>query len=59
MRKLVDVFVLDRLRATYPVTLEEPATPEDHDFIDYIRMRMPRTYTEDEIAAARFVVRDA
>jgi hypothetical protein len=58
MRRLVDVFIGDKLRATYPVILDEPLTPSDTDFVAFIRRRMPETYTPEEISAAKFVVRD-
>lgn len=53
------MFTSDRLQATYPVTLYEAIYPSDSDFVEYVRQRMPQAYTTDEIAAARFVVREA
>ncbi|WP_428672035.1 hypothetical protein [Reyranella sp.] len=59
MRKLVDVFISDRLRATYHVVLDEPANPSDQDFIAYVKSRLLQSFTADEIATAKFVVRQA
>jgi len=56
LRKTVDVFLGDRLVASYPVVLEAN-NPRDQDFIEHIRRYMRRRYSKDEIAVARFVVR--
>jgi hypothetical protein len=56
MRKTVDVFLGDRLVASYPVVLEAN-NPTDQDFVDHIRRYMRRHYSKEDIAAARFAVR--
>jgi hypothetical protein len=59
MRKVVEVFVNDALRAAYPVVLEELDRPSDDEFIEWIRKQMRRgPYSAAEIKAAKFVVRD-
>ena len=55
LRKTVDVFLGDRLVASYPVVLE--TNTSDQDFIEHVRRYMRRHYSKDEIAVARFVVR--
>ena len=56
LRKTVDVFLGDRLVASYPVVLEAN-NPTDQDFIEHIRRYIRRHYSKDEMAVARFVVR--
>ena len=56
MRKTVDVFLGDRLVASYPVVLETN-NPTDQDFIEHIRRYMRRHYSKEDIAAARIAVR--
>jgi hypothetical protein len=59
MRKIVEVFLNDTLRAAYPVVLQELARPTDEDFIEYIRKQMrDGPYTADEIKVARFLIRE-
>jgi hypothetical protein len=61
VRRIVDVFVRDRLRASYPVIIERKARlPSEDDFVTYIRRRLNRSdYSPEDIKAARFVVREA
>jgi hypothetical protein len=60
MRRIVDVFVKDRLRGSYPVVIEAPTDPSDDDFIDCVRTRLDRgAYSADDVKAARFVIREA
>jgi hypothetical protein len=56
MRKTVDVFLGDRLVASYPVVLEG-TNPTDQDFIEHVRQYMRRHYRKEEIEVARFAVR--
>jgi hypothetical protein len=56
MRKTVDVFLGDRLVASYPVVLETD-NPTDQDFVDHIRRYMRHHYSKEDIATARFAVR--
>jgi hypothetical protein len=55
VRKTVDVFLGDRLVASYPVVLEAN-NPTDQDFIQHVRRYMRRHYSKEDIAAARFAV---
>jgi hypothetical protein len=57
MKKTVDVFVQDRLVASYPVVLEA-SDPREEEFIDRIRRYMRRHYSKEDIATAKFFVRD-
>jgi hypothetical protein len=57
MKKTVDVFVQDRLVAPYPVVLEA-SDPMEEEFIDRIRRYMRRHYSKEDIATAKFIVRD-
>ena len=62
MRKVVEVFVRDRLVAAYPVLSEELSglSPTDSTFIEFVRVRMKRpAYSPRDIEAARFLVRGA
>ena len=54
--KKVDVFLGDRLVASYPVVVEA-SNPSEKDFIQHVRRYMRRHYSKVEIAVARFVVR--
>jgi hypothetical protein len=56
VRKTVDVFLGDRLVASYRVVLEAN-NPTDQDFIEHIRRYMRRHYSKEDLAAARFAVR--
>ena len=62
MKKIVDVFVRDRLVATYPVVAEQLAgddpTPNDEHFVELVKARMQgASYSKEDLAAAKFVVR--
>jgi hypothetical protein len=60
MRKIVDVFVNDSLRASYPVVVESRGHPSEDDFIDYVRQGMDRGYySAHDIKVAKFIVREA
>jgi hypothetical protein len=59
MRKIVDVYIFDKLRASYPVLLSRLEEPSDEDFVEHVREQMRLgSYAEHEIASARFIVRD-
>jgi hypothetical protein len=57
MRKTVDVYVKDRLIASYPIVMEAAERPTDNDFIESARRQMRRYYRIEYIQAARFTVR--
>jgi hypothetical protein len=61
MKKIVDVFVMDRLVASYPIVAEELAggpTPNDERFVELVKAQMQgASYSKEELAAAKFVVR--
>ena len=61
MRKIVDVFVTDRIVASYPVTAERLAGPtlNDEHFVELVKAQMQNSgcYSRDERAAAKFMVR--
>ena len=59
MRKTVDVYLNDRLVASYPVVAKAIDRPTDDDFIDRIKRQMRRYHRSEDIQAARFVVRGA
>jgi hypothetical protein len=60
VRKIVDVFVRDTLKGSYPVIVERQGRPAEDDFIDQVRNGMDRGYySADDIKVAKFVVRDA
>jgi hypothetical protein len=56
VRKTVDVFLGDRLVASYPVVLEADNLT-DQDFVEHIRRYMRDHYSKEEIAVARFAMR--
>jgi hypothetical protein len=56
VKKIVDVFLQDRLVASYPVVVEV-LDPTDDDFIEIIKRHMRRQYSEEDTAVARFIVR--
>jgi hypothetical protein len=59
VRKIVDVFVKDKLGASYPVIVTMPEEPlSDQHFIERVKGQM-RTgnYAPEDIAVARFTVR--
>lgn len=55
-RRIVDVFIRDRLLASYPVVLElnEPIT--DEEYVEAIRQRLRDSKTPD-LEHAKFVIR--
>jgi hypothetical protein len=57
VRKTVDVFLEDCLVASYPVVLKV-INPTDEDFIARIRRYMRRHYSKEDIATAKFIVRN-
>ena len=61
MRKIVDVFVTDRIVASYPVVADRLAGPtlNDEYFVDLVKAHMQNSgsYSSDERAAAKFMVR--
>jgi hypothetical protein len=62
MKKIVDVFVMDRLVASYPVVFEQLVggpKPNDEHFVDLVKAQMQGagSYSKEELAAAKFVVR--
>ena len=60
VRKIVDVFVKDTLKGSYPVVVECQGRPAEDEFIDQVRNGMDRGfYSADDVKVARFVVREA
>ena len=57
VRKTVDVFLRDKLVASYPVVVEAIDGPTDDDFIARVRKQMRGHYTGEEIQSARYFVR--
>jgi len=61
MMKIVDVFVTDRIVASYPVVAERLAGPalNDGHFVELVKAQMQNSgcYSRDERAAAKFMVR--
>ena len=63
MKKIVDVFVTDRLVASYPIVAEQlaggPTPNDDERFVEPVKAQMQGAgpYSEEELAAAKFVVR--
>lgn len=59
-RKVVDVFLGDRLIRSYALDREPSTSPDfDQDFIDRARRRLLEDgYLETVIADARFIVKD-
>jgi len=62
MKKIVDVFVRDRLVASYPVVVAERVaghTPNDEHFVELLKAQMQGagSYSKDDLAAGKFVVR--
>ena len=59
MRKIVDVFVRDTLKGSYPVVIECQDRAGEHEFVDQVRNGLDRGfYSADDIEVARFVVRE-
>jgi hypothetical protein len=61
MKRTVDVFIRDRLVASYPVVTEELAgpTPNDEHFVQLVKLQMRGggSYSKEDFAAAKFVFR--
>jgi hypothetical protein len=58
--KIVDVFVGDTLKGSYPVVVECQGRPAEDEFVDLVRNGMDRGfYSADDIKVAKFVVREA
>jgi hypothetical protein len=61
MRKIVDVFVTDRIVASYPVVAERLAGPtlSDEHFVELVKAQMQNSGFDstEERAAAKFMVR--
>jgi len=57
VRKTVDVFLRDRLVASYPVVAANIDRPMDSDYTAHVRRYMRRYYSSRDIASAKFVVR--
>jgi len=57
-RKIVDVFVRDKLVASYPVVLTLDRRVMDEDFVDRVKEQMRGgSQCADDVACARYVVR--
>lgn len=60
VRKIVDVFVRDTLKGSYPVVIECHGRPAEGEFVDQVRSGMDRGYySADDIKIAKFVIREA
>ena len=60
VRKIVDVFVRDTLKGSYPVVIEGEGLPTEVDFIDHVRSGMDRGYySAEDISVAKFAIREA
>jgi hypothetical protein len=60
VRKIVDVFVRDTLKGSYPVVIERQGRPGEDEFVEQVRRGLDRGfYSADDIEVARFVVREA
>jgi hypothetical protein len=57
VRKTVDVFLKDKLVASYPVVVEAIDRPTDDDFIARVKKQMRRHYSSEDIKTAKFLVR--
>lgn len=59
VRKIVDVFIRDTLKGSYPVVIECQDRPGEDEFVDQVRSGLDRGfYSADDIEVARFVVRE-
>ncbi|MBN9089308.1 MAG: hypothetical protein J0J01_20560 [Reyranella sp.] len=57
-RRIVDVFLQDRLIASYPIVIEDGRTNvSSEDFIDKMKQRMRERDSSFDVALAKFVVR--
>jgi hypothetical protein len=60
VRKIVDVFVRDTLKGSYPVVIGCQGRQDEDEFIDQVRNGLDRGfYSADDIKAAKFVIREA
>ena len=57
MRKTVDVYLKDRLIASFPVATKAIDRLTDDDFVERTKQQMRAYYGSEDIQAARFVVR--
>ena len=57
VRKTVDVFLKDKLVASYPVVVGAIDRPADDDFIARVKKQMGRHYNSEDIKSAKFLVR--
>jgi hypothetical protein len=57
VRKTVDVFLQDKLVASYPVIVEGIDRPTDDDFIARVKKQMESHYSSEDIQSARFLIR--
>ena len=58
--RIVDVFVRDTLKGSYPVVVECQGRPAEDEFVDQVRNGMDRGfYSADDVKVAKFVVREA
>ena len=59
MKKIVDVFIMDKLVASYPVVVTSPEEPlSEQHFIERAKEQMlAGNYALEDIAVARFTVR--
>ena len=57
-QKIVDVFLRDRLVASYPVVVTLDRRIMDEEFVDQVKERMRGgSFSPDEVESARFMVR--
>ena len=58
IKRIVDVFIRDRLVASYAVVLAVSRPAGDEDYVEQVRQRMAAAcYPPEDISGARFVVR--
>jgi hypothetical protein len=57
VRKTVDIFLKDKLVASYPVVVEAIDRPTDDAFIARVKEQMQNHYSNEDIQSARFLVR--
>ena len=57
-RRIVDVFLRDRLVASYPVVIDDRRMAlSDRDFVEHIKRRLRRRDPPFNVSAAKFIVR--
>ena len=60
MRKVVDVFIRDALKGSYPVVIDCQDRPGEDELVDQLRNGLDRGFhSADDIQVARLVVREA